>query len=192
MKCHSSNSLRCFTRLSDIAKATKNSLQIKIQKPKVLSTMKIKKEKIKKQAVLFSKKAPAINCDFPYRRDVNLSSYEPICTTQRFLKDHSTIALQLSGEIPMHKLTAIKNKLINQWKAPKPDYIPLRTRVLRIIEKLKQLQISINDLQLGLVFSSKPFEKKGSKQFIEACKNGDLIMVKCTLLVNRYLVYDFD
>jgi ankyrin repeat protein len=63
---------------------------------------------------------------------------------------------------------------------------------MRIIEKLKHLQIDIKDLQLGLVFSRKPFEKKYSKQFIEACKDGNDILVSEYLSKSKFLVYDFD
>ena len=42
------------------------------------------------------------------------------------------------------------------------------------------------------IMSKRPYEKKCSKEFIYACKNGDIETVKKLLKYNKYLVYDFD
>ena len=42
------------------------------------------------------------------------------------------------------------------------------------------------------IFSTAPFEKKNSKEFITACKNDDQETVADLLQKNKFLVYDFD
>lgn len=50
----------------------------------------------------------------------------------------------------------------------------------------------IIQLMENVVFSSQPFEKSNSYQFIQAVKINDLDLVTELLQKNKYLVYDFD
>lgn len=43
------------------------------------------------------------------------------------------------------------------------------------------------------IFPTKPFERKGSKQFIEAVKEGNITLAKWMLLkVSKFFSHDFD
>jgi hypothetical protein len=63
---------------------------------------------------------------------------------------------------------------------------------MKIIDKLQQLDINLADMQSGIVFSSKPLQKQYSKDFIDACRQGDGILAKICLIKNKFLVYDYD
>ena len=42
------------------------------------------------------------------------------------------------------------------------------------------------------VFPKEPFEKVGSKRFIDAAKEGDMETIEQMLAINKFLVYDYD
>ena len=57
---------------------------------------------------------------------------------------------------------------------------------------MRKLKIDLPQYFAGIVFSSKPFQKEGSYELIEAAKFGDLVKIQQLLRDNRNLVYDFD
>lgn len=63
---------------------------------------------------------------------------------------------------------------------------------LKAIAKMRKLGLTPLDVMNGVVFSHKPYEKKGSHGFLTAIKLGNIQLVKQYLKQNKYYVYDFD
>jgi hypothetical protein len=68
----------------------------------------------------------------------------------------------------------------------------LKTRMLRIIYKLKLLNLMPNDLKANKIFCTEPYEKCFSHEFIAAAKCGNEEMILKCLRHDKYLVYSFD
>jgi hypothetical protein len=135
-----------------------------------------------------------MNCEFQYRKQISLFSEKPVkaLSIEGFLNEHPFISPKCDNAKSIQALEALKHKFISQWRVPKPSPISMRTRVMKIIDKLQQLDIDLADMQSGIVFSSKPLQKQYSKDFIGACRQGDTILAKICLIKNKFLVYDYD
>ncbi|CAK70195.1 unnamed protein product (macronuclear) [Paramecium tetraurelia] len=68
----------------------------------------------------------------------------------------------------------------------------LRQLLLRAINKIKKLGLTIKYVMQNKIFSKKPYEKPLSKQFIHAAKKNEIDEVSNFLSINPYLVFDFD
>jgi hypothetical protein len=113
-------------------------------------------------------------------------------TIEGFLKEHEFISQSSKEAYSIQSLNRLQTKLINEWKYREPPEKSLRSRVLKIIYKLKQLKLTVDDITSGEVLSSSPYQKVYSKELINACKEGSLELVKTYLNKNKFLVYDFD
>ena len=89
-------------------------------------------------------------------------------------------------------LSKLKLKYINESVDPCSAKPHLRERVIKIITKLKQLNLQPEDICSKEVISHMPYQKGFSKELIMAAKEGDANIVMKYLKVNKYLVYDFD
>ncbi|CAD8044393.1 unnamed protein product [Paramecium primaurelia] len=68
----------------------------------------------------------------------------------------------------------------------------LRQLLLRAINKIKKLGLTIKYVMQNKIFSKKPYEKPLSKQFIHAAKKNQIDEINNLLSINPYLVFDFD
>ena len=193
-KPSSSYNVRCCSRMSDLT----NSTEYKYCTPQLKYKPQFKcaaiTSYINPVVVLPQKQINYnINYEFEYRKQISLFSDKPMKTLsiEGFLHEHPFISPKYNAR-SIQTLDALQNKFVTQWRVAKPTKISLRTRVLKIISKLQQLNICITDIQSGIVFSTKPLQKQYAKEFIDACRQGDSILAKICLIKNKFLVYDFD
>jgi hypothetical protein len=108
-----------------------------------------------------------INYELQYRKQISLFSEKPFraLSIEGFLNEHPFISPRCDNAQSIQALETLKHKFINQWRVPKPSPISLRTRVMKILDKLQQLDVNLADMQSGIVFSSWPLTKAILKRF---------------------------
>ncbi|KAL4431715.1 hypothetical protein ABPG74_017344 [Tetrahymena malaccensis] len=67
-----------------------------------------------------------------------------------------------------------------------------RANLIKILNHIKNLNLTPKEIYLNNVFSTKPFEKQYSYEFITAAKHNNLLLCDFFITKNKYLVYDFD
>ncbi|EAR83390.2 ankyrin repeat protein (macronuclear) [Tetrahymena thermophila SB210] len=67
-----------------------------------------------------------------------------------------------------------------------------RANLIKILNQIKNLNLTPKEILLNNVFSTKPFEKQYSYEFITAAKHNNLLLCDFLITKNKYLVYDFD
>ncbi|KAL4508518.1 hypothetical protein ABPG72_003822 [Tetrahymena utriculariae] len=67
-----------------------------------------------------------------------------------------------------------------------------RANLIKILNHIKNLNLTPKEIFLNNVFSTKPFEKQYSYEFITAAKHNNLLLCDFYITKNKYLVYDFD
>ena len=116
-----------------------------------------------------------------------------VLTTDGFFKKHEFISQSCIESQSIKALSKLQSKLIGEWRNVDIFQKPrIKERVLKIIDKLRQLDLDPAEIEYNNVFSTKPFEKEFSKEFMNACKEGKIEEAKKYLAINKYLVYDFD
>ncbi|KAL4477297.1 hypothetical protein ABPG73_003423 [Tetrahymena malaccensis] len=89
-----------------------------------------------------------------------------------------------------------ENKFINQISKDqilqKKKVKILRQQLKEALRYLFKLKISPSEISSNQVFSTKPYQKKGSYELISYSKKGDTELVRDLTMENKYLVYDFD
>ena len=68
----------------------------------------------------------------------------------------------------------------------------IRIAVRNLSWKLERLGLDFQESMNVKAFSTKPFERPGSKNFILLVKRGEYTKVKYKLMENKWFVYDFD
>ncbi|EAS03144.2 ankyrin domain protein (macronuclear) [Tetrahymena thermophila SB210] len=89
-----------------------------------------------------------------------------------------------------------ENKFVNQISKDqilqKKKVKILRQQLKEALKYLFKLKISPSEISSNQVFSTKPYQKKGSYELICYSKKGDTDLVRDLTMENKYLVYDFD
>lgn len=70
--------------------------------------------------------------------------------------------------------------------------LKIRRALKNFLRKLIKLKINKDDFFTKKIFSEKPYEKKYSREFIDACKDNNVSAIRKLLKKDKYLVYDFD
>jgi hypothetical protein len=89
--------------------------------------------------------------------------------------------------------------LFEEFQGVNPTKQLFKSRGQRIKKSLKtylirlyRLGLSINEVMSMNVFSTRAYQKKGSRALIAAVKEGDFTRCKSLIAANKYLIYDFD
>ncbi|KAL4493423.1 hypothetical protein ABPG72_007431 [Tetrahymena utriculariae] len=89
-----------------------------------------------------------------------------------------------------------ENKFVNQISKDqifqKKKVKILRQQLKEALKYLFKLKITPSEISSYQVFSTKPYQKKGSYELISYSKKGDTDLVRDLTMENKYLVYDFD
>ncbi|KRX04983.1 Ankyrin repeat-containing domain [Pseudocohnilembus persalinus] len=83
-----------------------------------------------------------------------------------------------------------KPKFLKQIKKATVNKQQIRRRFISFCQMLKDHNLKPKDFIKNKVFSTKPFEKQGGKQFFEFVKQNNVQECKNMLRFNKYLLYD--
>ena len=104
--------------------------------------------------------------------------------------DHRQTNHTNKGKVAQSAPGEVEDRLLSQKK--RELFLKFKDQFLRCLDKLKRLKLTPNQFINEKVFSSIPFEKPYSREFIKAAKEGNIAIITTLLKTNRYLVHDFD
>ena len=114
----------------------------------------------------------------------------------KYISQDWVAARRLKDDRIKHETAVSPIKELKKWREDielrRVHKKTLRQKVLAVINKMNQLGLCPDDLLSNSIISSKPFEKRYSKEFILAAKDNNIELVRQYLLQDKYLTFDFD
>jgi len=74
----------------------------------------------------------------------------------------------------------------------KTGELPFKKRLINVMFKIRRLKIDSRDFTNRKIFNDRPYSNDFSRDFLQAAKEENKLLMEHYLKMNKYLVYDFD